>query len=175
MGIDYIVVNHTKKEYYDMGNIGKNDRRNGYTIFFSNLLGYLMIEEHIFWIDEGKPCDGNHEDGFEGHWWGDKIQLVSEHTDEYDIVKGLCDDKVYNEKTGHYEWVQINKEESDKWVDITIPLVKDWNKTVEEGFIEDECKKELIIDLSFLDKPKRVVDTGPRLDAAIKEALKDLE
>jgi hypothetical protein len=165
------VVNKTKKEYINLSTIGKNNRKNGYTLFFPQLIGYLVLSE---WggYGEGK-CNSNHENGFEGHWAGDNIQLVSEHREEYDIAKGLCDDRVFNKKTGHYEWVQINKEESDQWVDITIPLVKDWNKSIEEGFIEDESKKELIVDLTYLDKPRRVVDIGPRLDKAIEDAFKD--
>lgn len=155
MSIYYIVVNKTKKEYYDLSDIGKNNSHTGYTLFFPQLLGYLVLEEYTS-FNKGEKCDGDHEDGFLGHWNGDDIELVSEHDELYDIAQGLCD-------------------ESDQWVNITIPLVKDWNKDIEEGFIEDESKKELTIDLSYLDKPKRVVDTGPRLDEAIKEAFKNLK
>jgi hypothetical protein len=120
MSIYYIIVNKTKKEYFDLGDMGDYGvREHNYRFFGSTLLGYLMMTEWENNDDKQFPIDwdeDNKEFFFQGHWAGDKgVMLVSEFRDEYDIAQGLQDGK-------------------EKWINISIPLRDEWNASVKDCF-----------------------------------------
>ena len=137
MSIYYILVNKDKKEWVDSGDIGLGLKSWVYETSITPLLGFLMMDEygfgdrddeqynpnkHIIELDEKEQNDNF---SFYGHWKMDtNIHLVSEHNELYDICHGLEDQYKYNGYEGSQEdW---NKE-LKQWVNISIPLAKEWN------------------------------------------------
>jgi hypothetical protein len=118
MSTYYILINKSKKEWVDTGDLGFSLSDRAYKLHIANLIGWLYVQQY-FDIGDREQYDPNrHKIGvnftFQGHWAGDMCQIVSEHTKEYAICHGFDDES------------GINKE-IKKWANITIPLVKEWN------------------------------------------------
>lgn len=122
MSTYYILVNKDKKEWIDSGDLGLGLKEHVYETAMTPLLGFLMLNTYVTGSDKQYNSDidiveldeNQHDSDFTfcGHWSGDRnIELVSEHREEYEICHG-------------YEGY---KNESREWVNITIPLAKEWN------------------------------------------------
>lgn len=138
MSIYYILVNQDKKEWIDSGDLGLGLKSYVYKTCITSLLGFLVMDEygvhdekqynptkHIIELDE--KDDSNFS--FLGHWNGDThIQLVSEYDELYEICHGYED----------YE------DESKDWVNISIPLAKEWNYSIKYWYGDSPDMKEWV-------------------------------
>lgn len=132
MSIYYKLVNTTKKEYIDLLDLGMSNSYQSYEIQARSMLGYLMITQYPDYkmskdqYNE-KQYNEDMEDGiffFLGHWYGDRVKLANEHSDEYGLAVGyLKQDKDGNIVEIHYGDRNINRD----YIDITIPLAKEMN------------------------------------------------
>lgn len=129
MGIYYIIVNHTKKEYLDSGDLGFGLKEYAYEFFCAPLIGYISYRSYYSVSSPGKECNHKeHNDpdfSMRGHWAGDDVELVSEHND---IYIEIWEDEKYND----------NK----IWLNISKQLKEEWNKEVDEFFNSDSFKSE---------------------------------
>lgn len=167
MSTYYILVNPSKKEWFDTGDIGLDLRERAYEIDAASLVGWLYLgkiteyhddeqydpKKHICYVEEDsqvearlrskapvKPVKPAYEGNFtfQGHWQGDQSFTVSEHTELYGICHGYTDEG-------------YDPEEIKKWVNISIPLAKEWNAEVKYwyGDTDDQYTKEWIRFASF--------------------------
>ena len=130
MSIYYILVNENKKEWIESGDIGLGLKEWVYEMHITQLLGFLMMGEwwaggdgeeqydpnkHVIELDETTTNDNF---TFRGHWKGDtQIRLVSEHDQLYAM---LCYDEPWS----------LPDDKRENWVNISIPLAKEWNYRV---------------------------------------------
>lgn len=134
MSIYYIVVNRNKKEFINNHGLALGIKEHNFRFFDTPLIGYLMMGK--FWEGDKhqyNPNENNPDYFFQGHWFGDQAELVDEYEDIYSIAEGYESDPI---------------EDGRKWVNITLPLAKEWNREVSEWFDHDpDLVKKLLIPL----------------------------
>lgn len=136
MSIYYILVNYDKKEFVDTGALGLGLKMHHYEFDIANLIGWLHLSKYIPFQAQGDKQYNpkidilefedykNSNFSFQGHWAGDKTCLESEHSDLYDLLCILRHNIDYDTRI----------EEAKKWVDISIPLAKEWNYEIKDCY-----------------------------------------
>jgi hypothetical protein len=118
MSVYYKLVNKDLKEYIDAGDLGFGIKSYNYDTSISPLLGYLMMDEYNFGSQHLRYTGKEEKFYFKGHWSAcPNIQLVSEYKEEY-------------EEISEQEYQHIDH----GWMNITIPLARQWNADLTEWF-----------------------------------------